>query len=66
MALFPTTAGRHVIGPAILRCEVQEAPELDPDDPFSLFRGAVGTMRQVKLQTDPITIQAEPLPGQLP
>ncbi|MBI5835894.1 MAG: protein BatD [Candidatus Eisenbacteria bacterium] len=57
MALFPTTPGRHVIGRARLRCQVEESGRPDPDDPFSLFQMR-GRVREASLTTDPLEIDA--------
>lgn len=60
MALFPTTPGRHLVGAASLRCVVQDMPEPNPNDPFSMLAG--GQLRKVSLSTDPIPIDAIDMP----
>jgi tetratricopeptide (TPR) repeat protein len=69
MALFPTGPGTYTIGPAKLRTTVAErsARRRDPfeifgGDPFGFFRSG----REVRLQTDPITLQVRPLPEGAP
>jgi tetratricopeptide (TPR) repeat protein len=65
MALFPTGPGTFTIGPAKLRTTVAERSARRRDsfdifggDPFGFFRSG----REVRLQTDPITIRVRPLP----
>ncbi len=65
MALFPTGAGTFTIGPAKLRSTVAERStrrrdpfDLFGGDPFGFFRSG----REVRLQTDPVTLQVRALP----
>lgn len=61
-ALFPTKAGELTISPYQIRVSVR--PSSQRDDPFSSFFGGFGTnQRQVELETDPVTINAQPLPA---
>lgn len=61
-ALFPTKAGELTISPYQVRVSVR--PSSQRDDPFSSFFGGIGSnQRQVELQTDPVTVNVQPLPA---
>ncbi|MFH1681952.1 MAG: BatD family protein [Candidatus Eisenbacteria bacterium] len=60
-ALFPTRAGRLVVGPARL---AYEEDVFFSSDPFDLLRGGMGRRRPVRetLETDSLVVRVNPLP----
>ena len=65
-ALFAVEPGKQTIGPATVRCQVQQDQSMDPFAPdfFQKFFSQGLLQGQTKeLQTDPLTLQAEPLPS---
>jgi len=64
-ALFPTTAGKFVIGPATVRCTIED---FDIDDFFSdnFFRRFFSQGKEVVLKSEPIEIKVLPLPQPQP
>jgi hypothetical protein len=64
-ALFPTTAGKFVIGPATVRCTIED---FDIDDFFSddFFRRFFSQGKEVLLKSEPIEIKVLPLPQPQP
>lgn len=60
-ALFPTKSGELTISPYEIQISVRSTASRN--DPFSSFFGGYGNnMRQVELETDPLTLQVESLP----
>jgi hypothetical protein len=63
-ALFPAAAGKQTIGPAELKCTVEDLDQTR--DPFAMFdRGLMNLFRQGKpqvLRSQPIEIEVLPLP----
>jgi len=64
-ALFPTTSGKFVIGPATVRCTIED---FDIDDFFSdsFFRRFFSQGKEVVLKSEPIEIKVLPLPQPQP
>lgn len=66
MALFPTSVGKLTIGPAELKCTVEDVDRFLHRDPFAMFdRDLLSLFRQGKpqiLKSDPIEIEVQPLP----
>jgi hypothetical protein len=64
-ALFPTTAGKFIIGPATVRCTIED---FDIDDFFSdnFFRRFFSQGKEVVLKSEPIEIKVLPLPQPQP
>jgi hypothetical protein len=64
-ALFPTTAGKFVIGAATVRCTIED---FDIDDFFSdnFFRRFFSQGKEVVLKSEPIEIKVLPLPQPQP
>lgn len=62
-ALFPTTAGKLNIGPATLLVQVEDFNRQSMD-PFSdsFFRNFFSGGRQVKLRSEPLTVNVKPIP----
>jgi hypothetical protein len=65
-ALFPTSTGKLTIGPAELRCTVEDLDRHLNRDPFAMFdRDLLSLFRQGKpqvLKSSPIEIEVSPLP----
>jgi hypothetical protein len=65
-ALFPTAAGKQTIGPAELKCTVEDLDRLLTRDPFGMLnRDLMSLFRQGKsqiLRSKPIEIDVLPLP----
>jgi len=64
-ALFPAQAGRLTIGPAAVRCQVQQDVTVDPfaaDFFQKFFSQGLTTGQTRELNSEPIVITAEPLP----
>lgn len=65
-ALFPTAAGKQTIGPAELKCTVEDLDQLSTRDPFGMLnRDLMSLFRQGKpqvLRSKPIEIEVLPLP----
>ncbi len=65
-ALFPTSTGKLTIGPAELKCTVEDIDRFFSRDPFSIFdRDLMSLFRQGKpqvLKSKPIEIEVLPLP----
>lgn len=64
-ALFAASAGKLAIGPATVRCQVQEDVAVDPfaSDFFQrFFSQGIVTGRARDLSSEPLTLVAEPLP----
>lgn len=65
-ALFPTSTGKLTIGPAELKCTVEDLDRQLNRDPFAMFdRDLLSLFRQGKeqiLKSDPIEIEVIPLP----
>jgi len=65
-ALFPTSTGKLTIGPAELKCTVEDIDRFFTRDPFAMFdRDLLSLFRQGKPQTlksKPIQIEVLPLP----
>ncbi len=65
-ALFPTSTGKLTIGPAELKCTVEDIDRFFSRDPFSVFdRDLLSLFRQGKpqiLRSEPIEIKVLPLP----
>lgn len=66
MALFPTSAGKKTIGPATLKCLVENYKSLLNKDPFDIFDpGLLSQMRQPEekiLKSNPLEVEILPLP----
>ncbi len=62
MALFPTSPGKHGIGSASLRLEVEEPIQVDVDDPFSIFDQMRGRIQGATLKTPPFSVEARTPP----
>ncbi|MBI5883441.1 MAG: protein BatD [Elusimicrobia bacterium] len=66
-ALFPASAGKHVVGPATVRAQIQRDVTIDPYAPdfFQRFfsQGLVGAEDKV-LSSEPVEIRADPLPSE--
>lgn len=60
-ALFPVQAGRAAIGPAVVTVQLPRRGGLTGDDFFDRFFNAAPPEAR-RLQTDPLTLQADPLP----
>ncbi len=63
-ALFPTRAGSLTIGSGRIRCRI--ARVIQPPDPWSMLAMPDVQPEDVTLNTDPITIVADPLPRGAP
>lgn len=65
-ALFPTAAGKQTIGPAELKCTVEDLDRMLTKDPFGMLdRNLMSLFRQGKpqiLRSKPIEIEVLPLP----
>jgi len=65
-ALFPTAAGKQTIGPAELKCTVEDLDRFLTKDPFAMLdRDLMSLFRQGKpqiLRSKPIEIEVLPLP----
>jgi hypothetical protein len=65
-ALFPTSTGKLIIGPAELKCTVEDLDRHLNRDPFAMFdRDLLSLFRQGKkqiLKSQPIEIEVVPLP----
>ena len=65
-AIFPTSAGKLTIGPAQLKCTVEDVSRFMNRDPFAMFdRDLFSLFRQGKpvvLKSKPIEIEVLPLP----
>ncbi len=65
-ALFPTSTGKLTIGPAELKCMVEDPDRLFGRDPFAMFdRDLLSLLRQGKpmiLKSKPIEVEVLPLP----
>jgi len=64
-ALFPVQAGRAAIGPAVVTVQLPRRGGLTGDDFFDRFFNAAPPEAR-RLQTDPLTLQADPLPPGTP
>ncbi|MBI2384901.1 MAG: protein BatD, partial [Elusimicrobia bacterium] len=64
-ALFPVQAGRAAIGPAVVTVQLPRRGGLTGDDFFDRFFNAAPPEAR-RLQTDPLTLQADPLPPGAP
>lgn len=62
-ALFPVQPGRLTIGPAVVHCQVARDEGVDPLDAdfFNRFF-SMGAQQPVTLNSDPLTLEVEPLP----
>jgi hypothetical protein len=63
-ALFPAQAGKLTIGPASVRCQVQEDLAVDPFAPefFQRFFSQGVSAQNRDLRSEPLLLSAEPLP----
>ncbi len=65
-ALFPTSTGKLIIGPAELKCTAEDLDRFPTRDPFAMFnRDLLSLFRQGKpqiLRSKPIQIEVLPLP----
>lgn len=65
-AIFPTSSGELTIGPAELKCTVEDVDRMNNRDPFAMFdRDLFSLFRQGKpvvLRSKPIAIEVLPLP----
>jgi hypothetical protein len=64
-ALFPVQAGRASIGPAVVMVQLPRRGGLTGDDFFDRFFNAAPPEAR-RLQTDPLTLQTDPLPAGTP
>jgi len=66
MALFPTSAGKKTIGPATLKCLVENYKSLSNKDPFDIFDPSLlSQLRQPEeriLKSNPLEVEILPLP----
>jgi len=66
MALFPTSVGKKTIGPATLKCLVENYKSLLNKDPFDIFDpGLLSQLRQPEekiLKSNPLEVEILPLP----
>jgi hypothetical protein len=64
MALFPTASGKQTIGEATVKCKVEDLDALFDRDPFNtdLNQFFNRGMREKVLRSNPITVEALPLP----
>jgi len=65
-ALFPVQAGRATVGPAVVTVQIPRRGAIGSGDDFfdRFFNAAAPEAR--RLQTDPLALQAEPLPPGVP
>ncbi len=66
VALFPTSPGKKTIGPAALKCLVENSKSLLNKDPFDIFDpGLLSQLRQPEekiLKSNPLEVEILPLP----
>jgi len=67
-AMFPTGVGEYTIGEAVLQTAVEDRRQGHRRDPFDIFNADpfdfFRSGREVRLATDPITVNVRPLPDQ--